>query len=50
MLENKFYSRLTLNLGRESRKIRVEYGREFSETRVGLMLTRQTIVRKEVLF
>ena len=28
---------------------RVEYGIEFSENRFGLMLTRQTNVRKEVL-
>ena len=35
-----------LSLGRESRKSRVNKGREFSENRFGLMLTRKTNVRK----
>ena len=39
-----------LSLGRQSWKSRVKLDREISENRFGLMLTRQSDVRKEVLF
>ena len=54
MLTGQTNDRLLI-VGRESRKSKVKQGRvgqgrEFSEDRFGLMLTRQTNVRKEVLF
>ena len=50
MLQNKLHLRLNFKFGYENNKSRVKKGREFSENYFGLMLTRQTNVRKAVPF
>ena len=48
--DKKFYFRLTFKFGQGKQKEKTKEDREFPKNRFGLMLSRQTNIRKEVLF